>query len=91
MDLILAIFVFSLILILILPIGLAVERFFCCLFDCMKKQEIRQKIGIYVGLHKIVKNLYNKINAIQNFFATTTDYESRGQEFEPSRAHHLFL
>ena len=41
-----------------------------------------------MGLHKIVKNLGNKINVIQNFFATTTDYESRGQEFESSRAHH---
>ena len=40
-----------------------------------------------MGLHKMVKNLGNKINAIQKFFATTTDYESRGQEFESSRAH----
>ena len=40
-----------------------------------------------MGLHKIVKNLGNKINVIQNFFATTTDYESRGQGFESSRAH----
>ena len=43
-----------------------------------------------MGLHKIVKNLGNKINVIQNFFATTTDYESRGQEFESSRAHQYF-
>ena len=42
-------------------------------------------------LHKILKNLGNKINAIQNFFATTTDYESRGQEFESSQAHHMHL
>ena len=44
-----------------------------------------------MGLHKIIKNLGNKINAIQNFFAITTDYESRGQGFESSRAHHFFL
>ncbi len=42
-----------------------------------------------MGLHKIVKNLGNKINTIQKFFATTTDYESRGQGFESSRAHHI--
>jgi len=47
-------------------------------------------VGRHMGLHKIVKNLGNKINVIQNFFATTTDYESRGQEFESSRAHHHF-
>ena len=44
-------------------------------------------MGRHMGLHKIVKNLGNKINVIQNFFATTTDYESRGQGFESSRAH----
>ena len=44
-----------------------------------------------MGRHKIFKNLGNKINVIKNFFATTTDYESRGQEFESSRAHHMHL
>ena len=44
-----------------------------------------------MGRHKIFKNLGNKINKIQNFFATTTDYESRGQGFESSRAHHFFI
>ena len=39
-----------------------------------------------MGPHKMVNNLGNKINAIQNFFATTTDSESRDQEFESSRA-----
>ena len=43
-----------------------------------------------MGLHKMFKDLGNKINTIQNFFATTTDYESRGQEFESSRAHHFY-
>ena len=42
-----------------------------------------------MGRHKIFKNLGNKINVIRNFFATTTDYESRGQGFESSRAHHF--
>ena len=42
-----------------------------------------------MGPHKMVKNLGNKINAIQKFFATTTDYESRGQGFESSRARHI--
>ena len=60
-----------LILILILHIKLAVEQFFCFLFDCLKNMKIRQKISIYVskhmGLHKILKNLGYKINAIQNF------------------------
>lgn len=46
-------------------------------------------MGRHMELHKLVKNLGNKINAIQNFFATTTDYESRGQGFESSRAHHI--
>ena len=44
-----------------------------------------------MGPHKMVKNLGNKINAIQKFFATTTDYESRGQGFESSRAHHFHI
>ena len=42
-----------------------------------------------MGLHKMLKNLGNKINAIRNFFAKTKDYESRGQGFESSRAHHF--
>ncbi len=45
-------------------------------------------VGLHMGLHKMVKNLGNNINAIQNFFDKTTDYESRGQGFESSRAHH---
>ena len=44
-----------------------------------------------MGLYKMVKYLGNKINAIQNFFATTTDYETRSQGFESSRAHHIHL
>ncbi len=44
-----------------------------------------------MGLHKMFQNLAHKINSLQDIFATTTDYESRGQEFESSRAHHHFL
>lgn len=44
-----------------------------------------------MGPHKMVNNLRHKINAIQNFFATTTDYESKGQGFESSQAHQFFL
>ena len=43
----------------------------------------------HVGLHKIIKILANKIYNLQDIFATTTDYESRGQGFETSRAHHI--
>ena len=38
MDLIISFFVFALILILILPIGFAVQRLVNCLFDCLKNK-----------------------------------------------------
>ena len=44
-----------------------------------------------MGLNEMVKNLGNKINAIQNFFATTIYDESRSQGFESSRTQQFFF
>ena len=38
MDLFISLIVFGLIIILILPIGIAVERLVNCLFDCLKNK-----------------------------------------------------